>query len=132
MNVTPVQQEDPNDPLLNVREAAARANPPMTPSDWRARVARGTAPQPDDPDTDRPPARRRPRWLTSTVDRFSDNATDGRGQSRAGQDAATLEVVKLRQHTSHNWVVREAATGTISSRHRSSAEAHAALASLIT
>jgi hypothetical protein len=40
----------------------------VSPSTWRAYVARGQAPAPDDPDTDRPPNRHTPRWLISTID----------------------------------------------------------------
>ncbi|WP_026311325.1 hypothetical protein [Parafrankia elaeagni] len=54
------------DPLMYVTEVASRLC--LTPSSWRAYVADGTAPPPDDPDLDRPANRRRPRWRASTVD----------------------------------------------------------------
>jgi hypothetical protein len=60
-----------DDPLLTASEAAARAVPAMTASDFRSRVARGLAPEPDDPDDDRAPQRRRPRWKVSTIDAWT-------------------------------------------------------------
>jgi hypothetical protein len=37
---------------------------------WRAEVSKGRAPVADDPDLDRPPAWRMPRWRRSTVEAF--------------------------------------------------------------
>jgi hypothetical protein len=56
---------------LSGPEAAARAG--IAGPTWRSYVSRGYAPQPDDPDLGRPPQRRNPRWLTSTVDSFTAN-----------------------------------------------------------
>jgi hypothetical protein len=64
----------PDDPLLTASQAAARAVPPLSVADFRSRVARGLAPPPDDPDEDRSPQRRRPRWLTSTIDAWTRRA----------------------------------------------------------
>ena len=64
-----------DDPLLSAKDAAARAIPPLTVSDFRSRVRRGLAPLPDDPDDeDRPPNRRRPRWRQSTIDAWTRRA----------------------------------------------------------
>ncbi|MCK9893103.1 hypothetical protein [Frankia sp. AgB32] len=54
------------DPLLTVTEVADRLR--LTASSWRASVADGSAPKPDDPDDGKEPHRRRPRWHRSTVD----------------------------------------------------------------
>lgn len=60
-----------SDKLLTVAQAAERCC--ITPATWRGYVHRGYAPPADDPDTGRPPNRRSPRWLTSTVDNFKAN-----------------------------------------------------------
>lgn len=39
----------------------------ITASTWRKYVSQGHAPAPDDPDDDRPPNRRSPRWHPATV-----------------------------------------------------------------
>jgi predicted DNA-binding transcriptional regulator AlpA len=57
------------DPLLTVAEVATRVG--LSPSSWRAYVATGGAPAPDDPDDDRPANRRQPRWRASTVDAWT-------------------------------------------------------------
>lgn len=67
------------DPLLTGPEVAERIG--IGAATWRGYVSRGHAPQPDDPDDGRPINRRRPRWLTSTVDHFALN--------RPGQGART-------------------------------------------
>ncbi len=59
------------DPLLTGPQAAARCG--IAPVTWRGYVKKGYAPQADDPDDNRPPSRRSPRWRTSTVDRFAAN-----------------------------------------------------------
>jgi hypothetical protein len=59
------------DPLLTGPECADRLN--LTSSTWRSYVHRGYAPPPDDPDSDRPPNRRSPRWRASTVEAFREN-----------------------------------------------------------
>jgi hypothetical protein len=59
------------DPLLTGPEAAERAG--IAPATWRSYAARGYVPPADDPDDDRPPNRRSPRWKTSTVDHFIAN-----------------------------------------------------------
>jgi hypothetical protein len=48
-----------------VAEAASHCG--ILPGTWRDYVARGRAPQPDDPDEGAPPQRRRPRWRAETV-----------------------------------------------------------------
>ena len=48
-----------------VAEAASHCG--VKPGTWRDYVSRGHAPLPDDPDEGAPDARRRPRWLASTV-----------------------------------------------------------------
>lgn len=68
-----------SDPLLTVTDAAALVG--IAPATWRGYVARGYAPQPDEPDTGRAVNRREPRWLTSTV--------EGYIARRAGQGART-------------------------------------------
>ncbi|MCL9795082.1 hypothetical protein [Frankia sp. AgKG'84/4] len=57
------------DPLLTVTEIADRLR--LTASSWRASVADGSAPKPDDPDDGKEPHRRRPRWRRSTVDAWN-------------------------------------------------------------
>lgn len=57
------------DPLMTVTEVADHLR--LTASSWRAYVADGSAPAPDDPDGDRPANRRRPRWRRSTVDTWN-------------------------------------------------------------
>ncbi len=57
------------DPLLTVTEIADRLR--LTASSWRACVADGSAPKPDDPDDVKEPHRRRPRWRRSTVDAWN-------------------------------------------------------------
>src|SRR5438093_176115 len=76
------------DPLLGVDAAAARAG--VAASTWRAYVARGRAPEPDDPDKGEgvKEQRRRPRWRLSTVDAFND--------SRPGQGRRT-DLIKARK-----------------------------------
>jgi predicted DNA-binding transcriptional regulator AlpA len=56
------------DPLLTGPQVAARVG--LAPATWRGYVSRGHAPAPDDPDDDRPPNRRQPRWRQSTIDRW--------------------------------------------------------------
>lgn len=53
------------DPLLTTAEVAALLG--VGPASWRGYVSRRTAPSPDDPDLDRTPSRRSPRWRRSTV-----------------------------------------------------------------
>jgi hypothetical protein len=48
-----------------VAEAASHCG--ILPGTWRDYVARGRAPQPDDPDEGAPKQRRRPRWRAETV-----------------------------------------------------------------
>lgn len=55
-----------DDPLLTGPEVAARKG--ITAATLRSLRRGGYAPPPDDPDEDRPPNRRRPRWRTSTID----------------------------------------------------------------
>lgn len=59
------------DRLMTVTEVANHLR--MTPSSWRASVADGSAPAPDDPDDDNelPVHRRRPRWRRSTLDAWN-------------------------------------------------------------
>ncbi|CUU55340.1 hypothetical protein CcI49_10510 [Frankia sp. CcI49] len=57
------------DPLMTVIEVANHLR--LTASSWRAEVADGTAPAPDEPDDDKPVHRRRPRWRRSTVDAWN-------------------------------------------------------------
>ncbi len=64
-DVFPDQPVFDEDPLLDVADAAAHAG--ILPSSWRAGVAKGLYPQPDDPDEGVPKQRRRPRWRRSTV-----------------------------------------------------------------
>jgi hypothetical protein len=78
------------DPLLTGPEAAKRAG--VTPGTWRGYVFRGIAPPPDDPDDDRPANRRMPRWLTSTVDHFTENRI-GRGKHTRRKRAASPAVI---------------------------------------
>ncbi|KQC34894.1 hypothetical protein [Frankia sp. ACN1ag] len=66
-----------SDPLMTVLEVADHLR--ITPSSWRANVASGDAPAADDPDTDRPANRRRPRWRRSTIDEWN------RTRRRAGR-----------------------------------------------
>ncbi|CAJ64208.1 hypothetical protein FRAAL5575 [Frankia alni ACN14a] len=63
------------DPLMTVLQVADHLR--ITPSSWRANVASGDAPAADDPDTDRPANRRRPRWRRSTIEEW--NRTRRRG-----------------------------------------------------
>nr|WP_051105545.1 hypothetical protein [Parafrankia discariae] len=73
------------DPLMTVTEVADHLR--LTASSWRAYVADGSAPAPDDPDSDRPANRRRPRWRRSTVDAWHARRRP-RGRS-SGTPAAT-------------------------------------------
>ncbi|ABW10911.1 hypothetical protein Franean1_1471 [Parafrankia sp. EAN1pec] len=73
------------DPLMTVTEVADHLR--LTASSWRAYVADGSAPTPDDPDIDRPANRRRPRWRRSTVDAWHAQRRP-RGRSQ-GTQAAT-------------------------------------------
>lgn len=66
-------------PMLTASEAASLAG--VAPATWRGQVARGQAPQPDDPDSDRPANRRTPRWRRATIDTYLAN--------RPGQGART-------------------------------------------
>jgi hypothetical protein len=63
---------DEDDPWLTGPQAAELAG--VSAATWRyyRRRRRPLVPPPDDPDDQdgRPPARRRPRWRTSTVERF--------------------------------------------------------------
>ncbi|WP_420497224.1 hypothetical protein [Parafrankia sp. FMc2] len=74
------------DPLMYVTEVANRLC--LTPSSWRAYVADGTAPPPDDPDLERPANRRRPRWRASTVDAWREQWRP-RIRSQGAQAATT-------------------------------------------
>ncbi len=58
-----------SDDLLTGPQVAARLG--ITPGTWRGYVARGQAPPPDDPDTDRPASRRQPRWRTETIEAYA-------------------------------------------------------------
>lgn len=73
------------DPLLTGPQAAERVG--IAAATWRSYVHRGYAPPADDPDADRPPNRRSPRWLASTVDTFDANRI-GQGKRPATDDAA--------------------------------------------
>lgn len=57
------------DPWLTGIQVANRLG--IQPATWRGYVHSGRAPAPDDPDSDRPVARRQPRWRQSTIDRWS-------------------------------------------------------------
>lgn len=50
----------------------------ITPGAWRSLVAKGYAPAADDPDAERAPQRRSPRWRLDTVAEFRRNRK-GRG-----------------------------------------------------
>lgn len=56
------------DRLLTGPQAAKLVG--VAPGTWRAYVARGQAPAPDDPDEETTPSRRNPRWKASTVEAF--------------------------------------------------------------
>ena len=57
---------------------------PMT---WRGYVSRGTAPAPDDPDDDRVPQRRTPRWRPGTVQAWQETRMrPGVGGRRSAKD----------------------------------------------
>lgn len=60
------------DPLLTVAEVAALLE--INSSTWRSYVSRATStgvPPPDDPDLDRPPSRRSPRWRRSAIETWA-------------------------------------------------------------
>ena len=65
------------DPLLTVAEVVDRLatvhNIRIGQATWRSYASRGQVPPADDPDDDRPPNKRMPRWLASTVDRYAKN-----------------------------------------------------------
>ena len=58
------------DAWVNSRQAAEICG--ITPADFRTRVHRGLAPQPDDPDEDAPRYRRNPRWRLSTIQEYAE------------------------------------------------------------
>jgi hypothetical protein len=77
-----------SDPLLTAKQASERVG--LKPATWRYYRKRGYVPPPDDPDNDPaiPQERRRPRWLTSTVDQFRENRLgQGRRTDRAAAQA---------------------------------------------
>lgn len=80
-----------DDPLLTANEAAAVMGWKHG-GVWRTRVKEGRAPRADDPDLDRPPGRRMPRWRLSTVVAYRDNRpgqghrTDLHGTKDKGED----------------------------------------------
>lgn len=60
------------DPMLTVTEVAALLD--IAPVTWRSYVSRAAdtgAPTPDDPDLDRPPSRRSPRWRRSAIETWA-------------------------------------------------------------
>jgi hypothetical protein len=65
------------DDLLTGTEVAALLG--ITPGTWRSLVHQRFAPPADDPDLDRPPSRRLPRWRRSTVLAFK-ASRPGRGR----------------------------------------------------
>lgn len=72
--------DQPDDPMLTVAEVATLTG--VGASDFRARVRRGTAPRPDDPDEGRAPERRMPRWRLSTIRRWDETRQRGAGRPR--------------------------------------------------
>lgn len=70
-----------------VAEAASHCG--IRPGTWRGKVARGLAPQPDDPDEDSPPERRRPRWKADTVRAYHANRPRKTGRPRRSPAMAT-------------------------------------------
>ena len=57
---------NPDAEWWNVNDCAKWCND-IHPGTWRCYVTIGLAPKADDPDSDRPPNRRAPRWRPSTV-----------------------------------------------------------------
>ncbi|MGK5677558.1 hypothetical protein [Actinoplanes sp. URMC 104] len=91
---------DDDDPLLYIDQVAELLG--RKPSTWRAyawrdekRVAEGKprrVPAPDDPDSDTPKNRRRPRWRRSTIERWRDNRRPGRRTDLPRQAAELREL----------------------------------------
>ncbi len=71
------EEEEDGERLVFADEAARIAG--IKPRTWRKYVQSQLAPPPDDPDLDRPAARRMPRWKVATVRHFTTHRV-GRGR----------------------------------------------------
>lgn len=69
---------DPNR-LITVRECAALTG--MSSSAFRARVSTGAAPAPDEPDLDRAPQRREPKWRAGAIVAWQQTRPRRKGRS---------------------------------------------------
>lgn len=130
-SVTPnAEQASPDDPLLTAEEVAARCRPPMSANDWRARVGRGGAPEPDehdDSDSQRSPYRRNPRWRASTVDRFN---LVRRPRGRPAEDEPVYVVIP-EPGSPGRWVVCHRGTAEVVARANSRIGAQVKLSAII-
>jgi hypothetical protein len=88
---------DPDDPLLGPAQVAARLG--IAEVTWRSYVSREQAPPADDPgDPAESKFRRRPRWLTSTIDAFAGRPfrpgrrTDLAAARQAARDQAAADL----------------------------------------
>jgi hypothetical protein len=109
-----------DDATLTSAEAARLAG--YTPGDFRSRVSKGTAPQPDSPDQpDVPPGRRRDLWKPSTIQLWLD-VKPGPGRPKAGDNG--LAILDLPQGSrTRPWAAVDRKSGTILARGRTPAEA---------
>jgi hypothetical protein len=109
-----------DDPLLTVAEVCLLLDPPMSPGDFRSRVARGRAPEPDDRSDVGAANRSTPRWLTSTIKRYN----VGRNVRSNLPGSISPEVVKVPTGSiTRPWAVVDRTTGQILARGRSRLEA---------
>jgi len=111
------------DVLLTISQALNRISSYIDPSDWRARVTRGTAPPPDDDDSngDRPVNRRSPRWYGSSIDAWNEVRKTRYSRGRLPYTVVLLTCGPLETR----WAVVEYRSGKIVARFDSTERAHA-------